>query len=81
MDVDINIPPGCIQWSTFHRVHEKDLAIRCHIIKAPKLSYQALHPGNNKQYVPLTLAIFDLTTITAISQYFPDEKTILPFSI
>ena len=79
MDVDINIPPGFIQWSTFHRVHEKDSAIGCHVKKAPKLSYQALHPGNNKQSVPLTLAIFDLTTITAISQYFPDDKTTSSF--
>ena len=79
MDLDINIPPGFIQWSTFHRVHEKDLAIGCHVKKAPKLSYQALHPGNNKQSVPLTLSIFDLTTITAISQYFSDDKTTSSF--
>ena len=45
MDVDINIPIGTIKWSTFHRVHEKDLAIGCHVKKAPKISYQALHPG------------------------------------
>ena len=68
MDVVINIPPGTIRWSTFHRVHEKDLAIKCPVKKAPKISYQVLHPGNNKQSVPLTLAIFELSTISAISQ-------------
>ena len=61
MDVVINIPPGTIRWSTFHRVYEKDLAIKCHVKKAPKISYQVLHPGNNKQSVPLTLAIFDFS--------------------
>ena len=38
-----------------------------------------MHPGNNKQSVPLTLSIFDLTTITAISQYFSDDKTTSSF--
>ena len=42
--------------------------------KAPKIAYQSLHPGNNKQSVPLTLAIFDLTTTTAI-RIFPEEIT------
>ena len=81
MDVVINIPPGTIRWSTFHRVHEKDLAIECHVKKASKISYQVFHPGNNKQSVPLALAIFDLSTISAISQYFPEEKTAYHFSI
>ena len=59
----------------FSCVHEKDLAIECHVKKAPKISYQVLHQGNNKQSVPLALEIFDLSTISAISQYFPEEKT------
>ena len=79
MDGVINIPPGTIRWSTFNRVHEKDLAVECHVKKAPKISYQILHPGNNKQSVPLALAIFDLSTISAISQYFPEEKTTYTF--
>ena len=73
MDVAIKITSGSIHWSIFHSVHEKDLALECHVRKAPKISYQALHPGNNKQSVPLALSIFDLTTITAIHQYFPEE--------
>ena len=38
-----------------------------------------MHPGNNKQSVPLALAIFDLTTISAIRQYFPEDKTTFSF--
>ena len=59
----------------FHRVYEKDLALECHVRKAPKISYQAVHSGNKKQSVPLVLSTFDLTTITAIHQYFPEDKT------
>ena len=39
VDVSINITPGPIYWSIFHRVHAKDLTIECHVRKAPKISY------------------------------------------
>ena len=39
--------------------------------KAPKLSARALHHDNNKQRVPLVLAIFHKTTSEAITEYFP----------
>ena len=42
--------------------------------KAPKLSYKSLHPGDNKQSVPLALAIFDPSTAVAITEYFPDRE-------
>ena len=38
--------------------HDKEL--KRNLIKFPKLTYLALHPGNNKQNVPLALE----TTIT-----------------
>ena len=79
MDLSINIAPGPINWSIFYRVHEQYLAIECHVRKAPKISYQALHPGNNKQSVPLALSIFEPTTITAIRQYFPEDTTTSSF--
>ena len=41
--------------------------------KAPKLTYRALHPGNNKQNVGLALGIFHETTIAACMSYFPDR--------
>ena len=53
IDVAIKITSGSTHWSIFHSVHEKDLTLECHVRKAPKISYQALYPGNNKQYVPL----------------------------
>ena len=41
--------------------------------KGYKLSYKALHPGDNKQSVPLALAIFHPTTTAAIKNYFPKK--------
>ena len=79
MDVTIKTTPGTIQWSIFHHIHEKDTAIECHMRKAPKVTYNVLHPGNNKQSVPLALAIFDLTAIAAIRQYFPEDITASSF--
>ena len=79
MEVSITSGPGIIRWSIFLRIHEHDLSKECHMRKAPKITYQSLHPGNNKQSVPLTLAIFGLTTTTSIRQYFPEEITTSTF--
>ena len=79
MDLSINITPGPIYWSIFHRVHEQDLGIEYHVRKASKISYQALQPGNNRQSVPLALSIFEPTTITVIRQYFPEDTTTSSF--
>ena len=43
------------------------------------MGYKVLHPGNNKQSVPLALAIFEETTITAIRSYLPEEQTTADF--
>ena len=48
-----------------------DEKLQSNLRKAPKLSARALHPGNNKQSVPLVLAIFHETTSAAITSYFP----------
>ena len=47
--------------------------------KTFKLTYSALHPENNKQNVPLALAIFDETTIAAFKSYFPERKNVADF--
>ena len=47
--------------------------------KALKLSYQALHPGNNKQSVPLALVIIHETTIAASRSYFPTRSDLSGF--
>ena len=40
--------------------------------KVSKLSYKAMHPGDDQQSVPLALAIFDQSTFTAIEIYYPN---------
>ena len=40
---------------------------------ACELTQKTLHPGNNKQSVPLALNIFNETTSAAILSYFPKE--------
>lgn len=62
---------GEISWKLLHDVHEMDEKLKSNLRKAPKLSAKALHPGNNKQSVPLVLAIFHETTSAAITSYFP----------
>ena len=47
--------------------------------KAPKLSYQALHPGNNKQNVPLVLALFHETTIAVAKSHYPNREDVSGF--
>ena len=61
--VSVDVPDGYISWGDLHRIHEEDRKLDANLRKAPKLGYKALHPGNNKQSVPLALAIFDETTI------------------
>ena len=70
----IEIPNGFISWKTFYDVYEKDSELQANLRKAPKLTYGAIHPGNNKQSVPLALAIFGESTTAAIKCYFPEKS-------
>ena len=70
---------GEISWKLFHDVFEKDVSWNANLRKAPKISQIVLHPGNNKQSVPLALAIFDETTIAAIQSYFPEKSSAAEF--
>ena len=47
--------------------------------KAPKLTYKALHPGNNKQDVNLALAIFHKTTVAACKSYLLERHDMSSF--
>ena len=38
------------------------------------LGYEVLYLGNNKQNVPLALALLNETTITASKSYYPNQK-------
>ena len=66
-----SLQAGYISWRDFKDVHEEDAKLKANLRKAPKLTYEDLHPGHNKQNVNLALAIFYDTTIAAIKSYFP----------
>ena len=70
---------GYISWHDIHRIYDKDITLTANLRKAPKLSYNALHPGNNKQNVGLALAVFDEKTIAACMSYFPTRKDMAAF--
>ena len=60
-------------WSDLHKVYSKDNTLNAKLRKAPKLTFKALHPSDNKQNVNLAVAIFHETTIAACESYFPDR--------
>ena len=64
-----------ISWRDFKDVHE-DAKLKVNLRKAPKLTYEVLHLGHNKQNVNLALAIFHDTTIAAIKSYFPSRQDV-----
>ena len=55
---------------------QPDKELKSNWRKSPKLSYPALHPGNNTRNVPLALE----TTITAVRSYFPNWRDVASFS-
>ena len=75
----INIPAGYISWANLHNVHEMDQKLPANLRKAPDLTFRSLHPGDNKQSVPLALAIFAPTTIAAVKIHFPDRPDFAGF--
>ena len=79
LNFDINFPAGFIQWKDLYDIYDKDKGWSANLNKAPKLCYQVLHPGNNKQSVPLALAIIHETTIAAAESYFPTLSDLSEF--
>ena len=79
MHIGINCPAGYIRWADLHDIYDKDKNLQANLRKAPKLSYQALHPGNNKQNIPLALAIIHETTIAAAKSYYESRKDYICF--
>ena len=75
----VSVPAGEVSWRLLHKVHERDLNLTGNLKKAPKINAKTLHPGNNKQNVPLALNIFDETTAAGILSYFPDEASAAGF--
>ena len=75
----IEVANGYVDWALFHKVHEEDKKLQANLRKAPKLTTQVLHPGNNKQNVALALSIFDEKTTAAIKSYYPERKDAADF--
>ena len=59
-----------ISWSVWKRRKSKI---------AHKILYLVTHPGNDKQSVPLTLAIFQESATAAIKSYFPNPLDVVNF--
>ena len=66
--IKISCSAGHIRWVDLYDIYDKDKGLKSNLRKPPKLSYLALHPGNNKQNVPLALE----TTINVSQSYFPN---------
>ena len=76
---DINVPAGEMRWKTLLDVHDLDQHLDAHLRFAPKLSYRALHPGDNKQNVPYALAVFHGTTSASVRRYYPEKEDAASF--
>ena len=76
-----NVPGGEIPWKLFHGVFESDMSLPGQLRKAPKLSNETLHPGNNKQNVALALNVSDLSTAVVITEYFLKRKDAAVFKV
>ena len=71
--------PGILVWADIHKIFDKDKILDATLRKAPKLTFKALHPGDNKQNVNLAIAVFHETTIAASKSYFPERPDIANF--
>ena len=74
VNFNISFPAGFVQWSHLHTIHERDLHLSSHLRAAYKINSSVLHPGTNKQSVPLVLAVFHETNIAAIHLYLPEAR-------
>jgi hypothetical protein len=71
--------PGFVSWGDLHKIHDVDKNLDAHLRKAPKLTYKALHPGNNKQCVGLALGVFHESTIAACKGLYPNRNDMFSF--
>ena len=55
----INVLGGEISWKLLNDMFHEDKLLQSNLRKANNLTYKVLHPSDNKQSVPLVLAIFD----------------------
>ena len=69
-DTEIISEPGYIAWGDLHKIYDTDKKLDAHLRKAPKLTYSALHPGNNKQCVSLAIGVIH-DNYCYLQGYFP----------
>ena len=62
-----------------HDTYENNCTLQANLRKAPRLNLKVLHTGNNKQSVPLSLAIIYETTTAAIELCFPQKNNSADF--
>ena len=68
-----------ISWKLLHDTYEKGFPLQANLRKALRSNLKVLHPGNNKQSLPLALAIIHETTTAAIESYFPEKNNSTDF--
>ena len=79
-NIQLHCSQGYIGWADLYNIYDKDKELKGNLRKAPKFSYQALlHPGNNKQNVPLILALFHDNTIVFAKSYYPNREDVSGF--
>ena len=78
-NIQLHCPQGYIGCADLYNIYCKDKELKGNLRKALKLSYQALHPDNNIQNVPLDLALFHDTIIAAAKIIIQVEKMLLDF--
>ena len=71
--VVINSPDGYISWSDLHSIYDQDSKLPANLRKANKLTYRAMHPGNNKQSV--LFQFFMKVRLLLVKAIFQKEKT------
>ena len=68
-----------ITWAELHFLYDQDLKLQGNLEKSSKLTYKALHPGNNRQDVNLALAMFDKTTVAVCKSYLHERQDMSSF--
>ena len=62
-----------------HDTYKKDCTLQANLHKAQRLNLRVLHPGNNKQSIPLALAIIYETMSATIESYLPEKNNSADF--
>ena len=76
---NVYVKSGEVDWHLLYNIYEKDESLNGNLRLAFKLSYNALHPGDNKQSFPLALSIFHTSTSAAIRSYYPEREDAASF--